>query len=136
MASAAASLRITHSRSTGGQRQREDHAWFLILQACRAGRLPVPGRATGGEVRRYGQRRTLDVLRPGDVPRGPAVAVYHLDLGAANHHRVANVDEPKSHSALPQDMLTQPWETLRTPWSPTDHGAAWMYSPPQVSRIA
>ena len=30
-----------------------------------------------------------------------------------------------SHSALSHDMFTQPWETLRRPWSPTDHGAAW-----------
>ena len=41
-----------------------------------------------------------------------------------------------SHSALGVAMLTQPCETLRTPWSPTDHGAAWMNSPPQVSLMA
>src|SRR6059058_269789 len=31
-------------------------------------------------------------------------------------------------------MLVQPCETSRCPWSSTDHGAAWMYCPPQVSR--
>src|SRR5690606_5792341 len=41
-----------------------------------------------------------------------------------------------SHAALLGDRLTQPCDTLRRPWSYTDHGAEWMYSPPQVSRIA
>ena len=37
-----------------------------------------------------------------------------------------------SRSAV--ETLVQPCETLRLPWSPTDHGAAWMYSPPLVMR--
>ena len=32
------------------------------------------------------------------------------------------------------DMLVQPCDTLRRPCDATDHGAAWMYSPPAVSR--
>src|SRR5690242_10275829 len=42
----------------------------------------------------------------------------------------------KSQSALASFTLTHPCETLRCPWAPTDHGAAWMNCPFQVSRWA
>jgi hypothetical protein len=38
--------------------------------------------------------------------------------------------------AFSVDMLMQPCDTLRLPWSDTDQGAAWMNSPPHVSRCA
>src|SRR5262249_6893259 len=40
-----------------------------------------------------------------------------------------------SQRAFSVETLVQPCETLRRPWSHTDHGAAWMYSPPFVVRI-
>ena len=43
---------------------------------------------------------------------------------------------PISQSAAVAETLAQPCETLVLPWSPSDHGAAWMNSPPQVSRWA
>src|SRR5688500_19673135 len=39
-----------------------------------------------------------------------------------------------SQIAFACETLVQPCETLRLPWSPSDHGAAWMYSPPLVVR--
>src|SRR5262245_12775980 len=41
-----------------------------------------------------------------------------------------------SQVALPMDMLTHPCDTFVRPCDPSDHGAACMYSPPQVSRWA
>jgi hypothetical protein len=43
---------------------------------------------------------------------------------------------PKSHLALAIETFTHPCETFRLPWSFSDHGAAWMYWPLQVSRWA
>src|SRR5438477_5152075 len=42
---------------------------------------------------------------------------------------------PNRYLALAVETLVQPCDTLRLPWSPTDHGAAWMYCPLLVSRI-
>ena len=39
-----------------------------------------------------------------------------------------------SQFAFACETLVQPCDTLRLPWSPSDHGAAWMYSPPIVVR--
>ena len=42
----------------------------------------------------------------------------------------------KNHAALPVLMPVQPWLTFAEPCEPTDHGAAWTYSPLQVTPVA
>src|SRR6266498_5340257 len=43
---------------------------------------------------------------------------------------------PNSQRAFDGDRLTQPCDTFRCPWAPTDHGAECTYCPLQVSRCA
>ena len=67
--------------------------------------------------------RSVSWIQPASVP--------------LTYHRVADLHVSETATGVAHgDRLTQPCETLRRPWSYTDQGAEWMYSPPQVSRIA
>src|SRR3982751_4537662 len=41
-----------------------------------------------------------------------------------------------SQAPIFSETLTQPWDTLTRPCTPSDHGAAWMNWPPHVIRWA
>ena len=56
--------------------------------------------------------------------RGVPLTVYGSPIRVVSYSQIAFCCE----------TLVQPCETLRLPWSPSDHGAAWMYWPPVVTR--
>src|SRR5262245_35220333 len=93
-------------------------------------------RGARGQLCRHRRRRALHVVGPGLVPARPTVPAGNWTSVPLTVTGSPTWVIPNSHAELSVDMFTQPCDTLRTPWSPTDHGAAWMNSPPQVRRIA
>ena len=124
---------------------------FMVLSIGLASAVLVLGTLTGIRVANaslddHGLVIGLNRLRAAYLAMDPSLADYlvtsaHDDRAGVMHtYTIGHYRHPVSHIVGSTNMfmnavafsglrLMQPCETLSTPWSPTDHGAACTYSP-------
>lgn len=78
------------------------------------------------------QVRQSTFQSPNPLSKGAILAPPLLTTSTMSPSRTVSKNQAASSVLMP----VQPWLTFSSPCASTDQGAAWMYSPLQVTRVA